>query len=669
MAALLSLLRLLPMGPLIAALPGPPPPLPPAPVPTTVQRSFQGTVQSSVPAPGAATGPAPAPASVPAPGPAPRPRGSSEGGRGPRLATTLQGGSIAIQGQRQTARWLWNPPGPGQDQGELWLPLEVLQGQLGMTSRARPDGSVTLDWFGASIELPAGSQRSLDDEVALPVGRLLQAAGARLTPQGSLLTIAMAPVPLLAVRSRDLGSTRRVVLDLGAAALLYRGDRQLVLGVSSSAEQRQSLNALGLKAQLGPEGLRLTLPSEAPPHLLTLGGPARLVLDFGDSSLNASSLNTSSLNTSSLGAIPNGEASTTGEAGPGAGLASPRFDPRLTALIGHGIELDRSISQVDGEPMLINSVRFDPRLTPLDLRPLTRADGMEGLSTLSQLAQGEQALVAINGGYFNRIKRLPLGALRDGGTWLSGPILNRGAVGWGPGALPRFGRLSLQEWISDGQGQRLPVLSLNSGYLQRGLSRYTASWGRSYRALSDGESGLLLQDNRVIEQLGPEAMAAGVPLEPGTMLLVARGNSSLPWGPGSQLTLTSQPTTPLGLQPYVLGGGPLLLQDGQLVLNGASEGFSPGFLSQGAPRTVIGSDGQKLWLVTIQGIGNLGPTLQQTAQTLQRLGLRDALNLDGGSSTGLVLGGVHTVKGRGVVAAVHNGLGLVPRPGSPLANP
>ena len=618
MAALLSLLRLLPMAPLLAALPSPPPPLPPAP--------FN------------------APQSSP----------SQEGSRTPRLGTSLQGGLIEIHNQRQTARWLWSPAGPGQAQGELWLPLEVLQGQLGITSQARPDGSVKLEWFGTSLELPAGSQRSLEDEVALPVGRLLQAAGARLTPQGSLLRIEMAPAPLLAVRSRELGSGRRVVLDLGAAALLYRHERQLILGVSSSADQRLSLAALGLKAQQGPDGLRLTAPSNAPPHLLTLGGPARLVLDFADS-----------------GIAPNPSA----EASPGGSGPTPSsVDPRLQALIGRGIELERSVSQVDGEPMLINSVRFDPRLIPLDLRPLTRADGMEGLSTLSQLAQGEQALIAINGGYFNRIKRLPLGALRDGGTWLSGPILNRGAVGWGASGLPQFGRLALREWISDGQGQRLPVLNLNSGYVQRGLSRYTSSWGRTYRALSDGESGLLLQDNRVIQQLGSEAMAAGIPLDPGTMLLVARGDSQLPWGPGSLLNLSSQPTNPLGLEPYVIGGGPLLLQDGQLVLNGASEGFSPGFLSQGAPRTVIGSDGHKLWLVTIQGVGNLGPTLLQTAEALQRLGLRDALNLDGGSSTALVLGGVQTVKGRGVVASVHNGLGLIPRADipridTPLASP
>jgi hypothetical protein len=55
-----------------------------------------------------------------------------------------------------------------------------------------------------------------------------------------------------------------------------------------------------------------------------------------------------------------------------------------------------------------------------------------------------------------------------------------------------------------------------------------------------------------------------------------------------------------------------------------------------------------------------GPTLAESTLLLRQLGLRDALNLDGGSSTGLVMGGRHTVKGRGVVSAVHNGLGLVP---------
>jgi len=96
------------------------------------------------------------------------------------------------------------------------------------------------------------------------------------------------------------------------------------------------------------------------------------------------------------------------------------------------------------------------------------------------------------------------------------------------------------------------------------------------------------------------------------------------------------------------------------VLNGSQENFSSGFLRQGAPRTVIGSDGRQLWLITLEGTTNAGPSLSETAQLLQQMGLQDALNLDGGSSTGLVMGGVMTVKGRGVAGAVHHGLGLVP---------
>jgi hypothetical protein len=116
----------------------------------------------------------------------------------------------------------------------------------------------------------------------------------------------------------------------------------------------------------------------------------------------------------------------------------------------------------------------------------------------------------------------------------------------------------------------------------------------------------------------------------------------------------------LGNATFVMGGGPLLLQSGRIVLNGSAEGFGAAFLRQGAPRTVVGSDGTLLWLVTLEGTGgDAGPTLSETAWLLQQLGLVEALNLDGGSSTGLVMGGSHRVKGRGVAGSVHNGLGLV----------
>jgi hypothetical protein len=164
----------------------------------------------------------------------------------------------------------------------------------------------------------------------------------------------------------------------------------------------------------------------------------------------------------------------------------------------------------------------------------------------------------------------------------------------------------------------------------------------------------------VRQQFGPSELDAGVPLRGDDLLLVGRGGSELPWGLGDRLQIESSPSSNLGLATHVIGGGPLLLQAGRIVLNGAAENFSSAFLSQGAPRTVLARDDRQIWLITLEGIQDSGPSLGETAALLQQLGLQDALNLDGGSSTGLVLGGSLQVKGRGVAGSVHNGVGLMP---------
>jgi hypothetical protein len=544
---------------------------------------------------------------------------------GPALAwRDGRGDGVTVNGMPQRAQWLI-------ERGELWLPLELLEGQLGASrGRAGPDG-LTLEWFGQRLSVPTDRQRSLADEVAVPVSGLLRSLGVSATVRGRALELDLPPPELLAIRTRDLGSAgRRVVFDLAGPGLLRSGDGRLLLGVQVSTAQRQELETLGL----GPSQQGSWLALRADGRHLSLDQPWRLVLDLPAAG---------------------------GEGTTGALQRPAAPDPRLAQLMAQGLTIDRRVAAIGGERVLIHSVRLDPRRVPLELRPLNRPDGMQGLSSLSDLARREQALIAINGGYFNRINRLPLGALRDGGIWLSGPILNRGAVGWTSGDLPRFGRLSLEEILIDGSGRRWPVASLNSGYVQRGIARYTAAWGRSYQPITAEEMAVLLRHGQVVQRFEPGGLSGGVPLGPDEELVVARGGLELPWQPGERLLLHSRPNHGLGLSPHVIGGGPLLLQDGKLVLNGTAEGFSSGFLRQGAPRTVIASDGRELWLLTLQGVSGPGPTLLETALLLQQQGLRDALNLDGGSSTGLVLGQEHAVKGRGVAAAVHNGLGLVPR--------
>jgi exopolysaccharide biosynthesis protein len=584
---------------------------------------------------------APPPMPPALPDPAPREVGTPLGAGS--LTGRFSGSRMLLNGRAQQAAWIWEGS-IGNSPRALWLPLEVLQGQLGFTSRSRPDGSLSLEWFGRPLEVPQGGQKSLADEVAVDVAGILQDTGVTLERRGDVLDLRLPAPRLLQVRGADQPGYRRVVLDLSGPTLVSSGDGGVQMALLSRSGQLDSLTTRGLRVGASGEGVSLGAGAgTAPIRVFTLGEPARVVIDLPPAG---------------------GSTATASPEGP-----TP-IDPRLLALLGPQLQWQQQVLPVGGTRVRLNAVRLDPRTGPLELRTLSRPDGMAGLSSLTALARRYDALVAINGGYFNRVRRLPLGALREQGRWLSGPILNRGVVAWEPRSLPRFGRLRLEEWISDEQGRRWPLLTLNSGYVQRGLSQFTSDWGQQYQALSGSETGLVLRAGKVQRRWSSEELMAGVPLRPQETLVVARGGAVLPWKEADRLSITSRPSEPLGNASYVLGGGPLLIKDGRIVLDGGAEGFGSAFLLQGAPRTVVGSDGNLLWLVTLESADDVsgGPTLAQAAWLLRQLGLVDALNLDGGSSTGLVMGGSHRVKGRGVAGAVNNGLGLVPSPsgGAPM---
>lgn len=569
------------------------------------------------------------------PGPAPGGSSATSLKNGASNAGIASGRVVIIGGRRQQARWQWQQATPAQAEA-LWLTLELLEGQLGVTSRSRSDGSLVLDWFGRQLVVSPEGQRSLDDEVAVEVSALVRPLGLQPSHRGDTLSLTIEPPPLDGVRHGRSADGRRIVLDLKGATWIRREADGLLLGLSGQEAQVRALEALGLTVRR-ETGQLLLQPSggQRLEQVITLGEPFRIALELGSS-------------TPQSGGLPSAEA------------GARTQEARLRAMLPAQVTWQKQVLTVGSRSVLVNAIRLDPRLSTLTLQPLTGSNGMKGLNSLVSLASSRQALIAINGGYFNRVRRLPLGALRDGGRWLSGPILQRGVLAWRPQALPRFGRLSLEETVLDRSGERWPLLSLNSGYVQRGLSRYTADWGPSYVAQSGGERAILIRDGRVQALIENDQLKVGQPLAPGDSLVVARGGAPLPGGPGDPLTLISRPSNDLGDEPNVLGGGPLLVSGGQIVLDGERERFSPAFLSQGAPRTVVGSDGQQLWLLTLEGVGDSGPTLGQAAQLARELGLQEALNLDGGSSTGLVLAGVQTVKGRGVAGSVHNGLGLVP---------
>jgi exopolysaccharide biosynthesis protein len=86
-----------------------------------------------------------------------------------------------------------------------------------------------------------------------------------------------------------------------------------------------------------------------------------------------------------------------------------------------------------------------------------------------------------------------------------------------------------------------------------------------------------------------------------------------------------------------ISGAGLLLRDGRELHDWSAERISAGFDTTRHPRTVIGTDARgAIWLVTVDGRNpevSLGMSFTELQRLARRLGLRSALNLDGGGST------------------------------------
>lgn len=126
--------------------------------------------------------------------------------------------------------------------------------------------------------------------------------------------------------------------------------------------------------------------------------------------------------------------------------------------------------------------------------------------------------------------------------------------------------------------------------------------------------------------------------------------------PGEKLTVTSELAgddgSTLGIRKntQVVNGGPLLLEDGKLNVTAGRDGMvhtdNPGmfygWVHKRNPRTIAGIDAAgRLVLVTADGrqTDSLGLSIQETAQVAQSLGMVEAINLDGGGSTTMVVDG------------------------------
>ena len=356
---------------------------------------------------------------------------------------------------------------------------------------------------------------------------------------------------------------------------------------------------------------------------------------------------------------------------PGAALAaelplgSRSLDERRdSATVAPGVRWT-SIAR-EGGPWRVNVLTIDRDALDGRLGGVLSNDRVAGLERPSSMARRTSAVAGVNGGFF-AVDGDPVGALAIDGTVFSEPVNERSAllVPSDPAARARIASLRFSGSVDAGGASRLidgvdrrrgsiPACGGRGGDrpTQRPDSALTCTdpselvlFESRYGALRPGTGVEALVSGGVVERVG---RPRGGRIPAGTFVLSGSGDAA-DFMRGS-LEAGAPAEIELGMgdgQALVTGGGPRLLVRGRVAVAASAEGFAPlsapGFVASRHPRTLAGvkRDGSLL-LVTVDGRRpgwSAGVTLPEAARVMRSLGARNALNLDGGGSSGMVVRG------------------------------
>jgi exopolysaccharide biosynthesis protein len=282
-------------------------------------------------------------------------------------------------------------------------------------------------------------------------------------------------------------------------------------------------------------------------------------------------------------------------------------------------------------------------------------DAAIGLETMSSLAIRRGALAAINGGYFLRrgiLRGDSTGVLQIKGILLSEPDRGRAAAGFyeqdGETHMV-FGRLELRGHIKVGNEEPIKLSGVNRRRGRDEIIVYTPQFHGTTLTRPDGAE-IVVRNNRVVA-IEAQKGSSAIP-RAGFVISLGSGQAQrhlhrfeMDGKVEAVLNLVSllpDPDEQWERTQFILGGGPLLLLNGQRVENPEEEHISRVFFLSRHPRTAVGvrKDGTMLF-VTVDGRQperSVGMSLRELSDLLIELGAVSAINLDGGGSTTMFAG-------------------------------
>ena len=353
------------------------------------------------------------------------------------------------------------------------------------------------------------------------------------------------------------------------------------------------------------------------------------------------------------------------------GIAAQQFDSSSTREIVPGVIHRRLV--INSGPWRLNVLEVDLRRPGLTIRGVRAKDSFRGRETVSSMVARYKgpgmAVAAVNGDFFD----VKVGTGQSENNVVIEGVMSKGvkksdspydsfdnahsqfALDWSN--RPLIDRFGLDARIlTPSRRTILRLDGVNYWPDSNALVLYTPAVADSTPRDSAGRHALSLPlrmlrragDTLFFRAAGRVREGGSVPLSSGGVLAAGgMRRTELPRIAARGGTVT----VVLGLAPHgerlrtVVGGWPRIVREGKSVAEYADivEGTFPRFSSGRHPRTAVGfsRDSSTLFLITVDGRAesDAGMSLAELAATVLRLGVYEAMNMDGGGSTTMVVEG------------------------------
>ena len=300
-----------------------------------------------------------------------------------------------------------------------------------------------------------------------------------------------------------------------------------------------------------------------------------------------------------------------------------------------GVKHIKMTRYYNGRPVRINVVEISQNVNgDLVVEPAIATNKLSGRTKISTIADRENAIVAINGGYFKPQTGTPLGTLMINKKVYTGPIYDRVAIGFFDDGYD-MARLQMNADIKTNKG----IIKVDNINQPRMLSThvivYTGDWGKVSPATPKYGIQAVIQDGKLINM-------SYEPCEIPENGYVISGPESIirefQKAKNFNLDVKMSPDW-VGVN-HILSGGPYLVKDGEIFVDMTAEKLTS--VGGRNPRTAIGyTKDNNLILLTADGRegASVGLTLNELAYLMKQLGCVNAMNLDGGGSTVMYVNG------------------------------